>query len=185
MAKRLKIFMDNIPLYSKDALAYRGKRFDVYGTEVLNKKGKPYRFEAVKHPGAAVVLPLIDAEKVILLRQERYAIGEVLWELPAGILDAGELPEATAARELIEETGYRANHLAHQISFYSSPGTSNEIIHGYIAKDLEFVGQKLEDGENLIVEIVPLERIFSMIQRQEIKDGKTLILLLSYILNEV
>lgn len=156
----------------KDAqLMFKGERFDVrkIGTR-----------EVVIHPGAVVILPLLDDKNVIMIRNERFAVGEILWELPAGTLESGEQPKETAARELIEETGYEANQIDYLSSFYTTPGFCNERMFVYIAKDLKFVGQKLNATEKITVETLKWEQVLNNIENGEIHDGKTITTLLLY-----
>lgn len=150
---------------------YTGVRFDVYRTE--SKK------EFIAHPGAVVIVPMLK-DKLILIRNERFAVGETLWELPAGTLEPGEKPETTALRELIEETGYRAKSIEHLTTFFTSPGISNEKMYAYAATDLEEVGQNLDVGEKITVEILTWDKVMRMIKEGEIRDGKTIASLLYF-----
>jgi ADP-ribose pyrophosphatase len=165
---------DKLPASLKDStLVYKGSRFDV------RKIGKR---EAVIHPGAVVILPLLDEKNIVMIRNERFAVGETLWELPAGTLEPKEEPYITAQRELIEETGYKAGQCDLLTTFYTSPGICNERMFAYVAKDLTYVGQKLEETEKITVEIMDWKRIKEMIYSGEIYDGKTLTTLLFWIL---
>lgn len=93
--------------------------------------------QVVEHPGAVVIVALDDAGRVLMIRQYRHPVAHVLWELPAGLRDvSGEPPRATAERELLEETGYRARDWRVLVDFYSSPGISTEWIRAFLARDL-------------------------------------------------
>jgi ADP-ribose pyrophosphatase len=115
--------------------------------------GRRVEFDLVHHPGAAAVVPFLDDGRVLLIRQYRFATGGEILEVPAGKLDAGEAPEACAARELEEETGYRAGRLERLGSIWTTPGFCNEVIHLYAAFDLTPTEQRLEPDE--IIELVP------------------------------
>lgn len=167
-------FLDN------SSLAYHGVRFDVRACEVPAKNGQTRRHEAMVHPGAVVILPLWEDDAVVMIRNYRFAVGETLWELPAGTLEADETPQTSALRELVEETGYQAKIIEPFPPFYSSPGISNEVLYAYVAKELHFVGQKLDDTEMISTEILPWQQILSMIRCGEIRDNKTLTTLLFY-----
>lgn len=160
---------------------FKGIRFDVYATDLPGSKGQTVHREFIAHPGAVVILPLLNKDTVVMIRNERFAVGQQLWELPAGTLEPHELPEKTAYRELIEETGYRADNLQPLTQFFTSPGICNELMHAYVAKDLEFVGQQLDESEQIIVETLSWNKIKQMIRHQEILDGKTLTTLLYYL----
>ncbi len=97
--------------------AYEGRLFtvEVLGTAPLSR-------EVVRHPGAVLIVPRLEGDRLALVRNYRVAVGRRLWELPAGALEPGEAPEAAAGRELEEETGYRAANIAHLGDFYTSPG---------------------------------------------------------------
>lgn len=149
---------------------FTGVRFSVY------KKGKG---EFIAHPGAVVILPVLQ-DQVILIRNERFAVGETLWELPAGTLEPNEEPAVTAARELIEETGYKAKNIELLTTFFTSPGISNELMYAYAAQDLEEVGQNLDEEEKITVEILPWEKVMQMVRDGAVRDGKTIAALLYY-----
>jgi len=132
----------------------------------------------IVHPGAVVVLPLLSDGRVVLIRNQRFAVGRALWELPAGTLEPGEPPDRAAARELEEETGYRAARLNTAIGFYSAPGFCDEYLHGFIAEDLEHVGAAPEPTEQIETHPLPLPVVLQMIERGEIADAKTIALIL-------
>jgi len=104
--------------------------------ELTHEDGRPYRRDVVLHPGAVVILPLLDGERVVLLRNYRHAVGGTLWEVPAGTLEPPEPPEACAVRELIEETGYRAKKWRKLAEFYPSPGILSERMYLFAAEEL-------------------------------------------------
>lgn len=133
--------------------------------------------EVVVHPGAVVILPILDNQRIVMIRNFRYTIEEELWELPAGTLEPGEAPQVTASRELIEETGYRAGRIEPMAEFYPSPGVLTEKMHAYIASDLQFVGQRLEESERIQVEIVDKENARRMMIGGELRDAKTIAML--------
>src|SRR5581483_7232159 len=104
----------------------RTRRFTVVRHHETLPDGSVHTRESVQHPGAVVILPLVDAEHVCLIRSFRIAVNETLIELPAGTLEPGEDPAETARRELIEETGYRAAEIKWLSEFFMSPGILNE-----------------------------------------------------------
>ena len=140
--------------------------------------GKEIVREVIEHPGAAVILPLLDDGRVILIRNVRRTVGKTLWELPAGTLDPGETPEACAAREVEEETGYRAATIKPLTAFYASPGILDERMYGFIATDLAPSSQNLDADEEIEVFPIPQWQIRDMIKDGHIEDGKTIALLL-------
>lgn len=140
--------------------------------------GETFDREAVRHPGAVVVVPVLEAGNVLLLRQYRAAVGAWLVEAPAGKRDVpGEPPELTARRELAEEVGMRAGRLEQLAAFYNSPGFCDERTYVYLARDLtpcETSAQGVEEG-HMTLEQVPLEAALAMITNGEIVDAKTII----------
>jgi ADP-ribose pyrophosphatase len=140
--------------------------------------GKQIVRDVIEHRGAAVILPLLDDGRVVLIRNMRRTVGKVLWELPAGTLEPGEAPEACAAREVEEETGYRAGTIAPLTSFYASPGILDERMHGFIATDLVASEQSLDADEEIEVFPIPQWQVRDMLKDGHIEDGKTIALLL-------
>jgi ADP-ribose pyrophosphatase len=126
------------------------------------------------HPGAAAVVPFLDAEHVILLRQFRHAAGGVIWEVPAGKLDGNEDPAVCAARELEEETGHRAARIVRTGEIFTTPGFTDERIHLFRAHDLTPGTQAHEAHELIQSEVVPLARALDWIASGEIRDAKTI-----------
>jgi ADP-ribose pyrophosphatase len=159
---------------------FRGIRFEVRSMRVPRDGGRISRHEVVLAPDAGVILPLVDDRTVILIRNERVAVGQTLWELPAGTFEPGEDPMVCAARELIEETGYRAGRLEPLMDLYPSPGICTERMHVFVARDLEHVGQDLDEDEQIAVEVVGLDRSIQMVRDHTIRDGKTIATLLYY-----
>jgi len=156
---------------------YIGKVFNLVVDEIEYASGSRAIREVAEHPGGAVVLATFPDKRIILVRQFRYPLGKFLYELPAGKLGPGEDPALCAARELAEETGYRAKTWRRLTAIYTSPGFCTEQLHIFLATDLSpaLEGQALEEGEHsLTVEIVPVSDAIKMIERGEIVDGKTI-----------
>ena len=131
--------------------------------------------EAVRHPGAVVLVPLDGAGRVLLVRQFRYVPGEVLLELPAGTLRRDEPPEACARRELAEETGTAAGHLEHLATFYSAPGFCDEQVHCFLATDLTPAsGAQPDDDERIEIVPTPLAEAEAMARSGRLRDAKTI-----------
>lgn len=143
-----------------------------------------YYVAGVRHPGAAVVLPLLDTAEgrvVVMIRNYRPMLGEqgrVIWELPAGTIEKGEPVEVAAHRELVEETGYRAQSLVPLARFFTTPGMTDEVMWSFVARGLEHVGARPEADEQLTVEHVPVSGALAMIENGELADGKSILSLL-------
>jgi len=147
--------------------------------QVTLPNGAQAEFEIVHHPGGAGVVAIDGDDKVCLLRQYRYALGDWLWEIPAGKLDGGEPPLDCARRELAEEAGVTARRWENLGEYLSSPGVLTEIIHVFLARGLEPVPAAPEDHEVLEVEWVGLEKALQMAATGDgLRDGKTLVGLL-------
>ena len=159
---------------------YRGKIVTLHVDTVRQASGKTTIREVVHHPGGVAAVPVLDDGRLLLIRQFRYALGKFILEIPAGKLDTGQSPLATMARELEEETGYRAGELTEIFSFYTSPGISDEVIHFFLARNLTQCSQHPEEGEHITVEKFSLAECLQKIQTGEIQDGKTIIGILWY-----
>jgi ADP-ribose pyrophosphatase len=143
--------------------------------------------DIVGHPGAVAMLAIDDADCVLMVRQFRLAAGGVLLEIPAGTLDVDpstggvEDPEIASRRELEEETGYRARSWRRLASFWTAPGFATELMHLYLATDLEPVEEGRlgpDEDEHLELERVPVADALAMAERGEIRDAKSLVALL-------
>ena len=161
---------------------YKGRKFD-FEVVTFQRGGKTVEREYVRHPGAVVIVPVLDDGRIVLIRNLRFGIGpsgERLWECCAGTLEPGEEPSKCAARELIEETGYEAKTLTPLAGgwFYTTPGMTDERMHAFVATGLRHVGQDLEDDESITVELVPAAKTLSMIESGELRDGKSIVALL-------
>ncbi|RCW50565.1 MULTISPECIES: NUDIX hydrolase [unclassified Halanaerobium] len=137
--------------------------------------------EVVEHSGGVAVLAENDEGKLLLIKQYRYPVDEIIYEIPAGKLEIGEKPAECAQRELIEETGYKAENLKEVFNFYTTPGYSTELIYIYKAENLKFVGRDLDPGE--YIEVVPKNRseVKKLFKKGKINDSKTLIAVLYYL----
>lgn len=141
------------------------------------------QLEMIRHPGASAVVPLVDTletanPRVVLLRQFRHAADGMIWEIPAGRLDPGEVPDACARRELLEEAGMRAGFLEPLTTILTTPGFTDERIHLFLARDLHTEEHRREPDEFMEVHIRPWSDVMSMVEQGEIRDGKTLVALL-------
>jgi ADP-ribose pyrophosphatase len=159
----------------------RGPIYDVHSVKIPSRTGQLIEKQLVVHPGAVVILPLLPGDIVVMIRNQRFAIGKQLWELPAGTLEKNELPQDTAGRELIEETGYEAKRVTPLLEFYASPGYSTEKLYAYVAEDLHFVGQKLEETEQIVVEHIPLKQTLEMMSKGLLCDAKSIATILYYV----
>lgn len=153
---------------------FTGVKFAVDLVHVQTRGGRSVQRELVVHPGAVVILGILDDGRMVLIRNRRFAVGQTLLELPAGTLEPGEDPAVCAGRELIEETGYEASRIQPLCRFFTSPGICTEEMHAFVATGLRHVGQALEETEQIIVVPTPPEEVLAMIHRNEIRDGKTI-----------
>ncbi len=161
-------------------LLLSASRFRVVRQAQVAPDGSIHWRETVQHPGSVAIVPLVDDDHVCLIRNFRVAVGQTLWEIPAGTLDHDEPPLATAGRELIEETGYRAAAIEKLIELSMSPGILNERMHVYLATGLTPGPDALEPGEEITAKVVPWAEALAMIERGEIHDAKTIAGLLFY-----
>jgi ADP-ribose pyrophosphatase len=153
-------------------------KFRVVRETIAGPSGKAKTREIVRHPGACVIVPLLDDGRVCLIRNWRVAVNQTLIELPAGTLEPPELPHVTAERELIEETGYRAQKIEFLHTFFLSPGILDEKMHLYLATGLTAGETAREEGEEIENWLVPWDEAIAMIFRREIQDAKTIVGLL-------
>lgn len=130
--------------------------------------------EYVLHPGAVAVVPLLDDGRIVLERQYRHATGQVMVEIPAGKLDAGEGALACGQRELLEETGYVAREWAHAFNVYPTVAYSDEAIQVWFARGLEHRGARLDQGEFLEVFAATPQEFLEWCRDGRIVDSKTL-----------
>ena len=134
--------------------------------------------EIVRHPGAVCVVPVTENNEVIMVRQFRYAMNEVLLEVPAGKLEPNEDPLEAALRELEEESGVVAANVEHIGELYTTVAIFDEKIQLYLATGLTYKNAHPDQGEFLEVEKIPLSTLVDMVMRGEIKDSKTQIAIL-------
>ncbi len=175
---------------SEDSVAGKISSRRVYSGRVISVDVDTVRFpnetvgelEMVRHSGASAVVPILDTgrgeEKVLLIRQYRYAAEAFLYEVPAGRLDPGESPEHCAERELKEETGYTASEINYLTTIFTTPGFTDERIHLFIAHGLVPGASAREADEILDLHPVAFSDALEMIQSGLITDGKTIIALL-------
>lgn len=160
---------------------YKGKilRVTVDKIEMPDEKAA-YRETVFRDKDAAAVLPILEDGKILFVRQYRHAFGELLLEIPAGVLDCEEVPEICVKRELEEETGKKAGRLEFLCDMYPTVGFCNEKISLFFAFDLTQGQQKLDEDEFIELESYTLDQALEMISRGEIKDGKTIAALFAY-----
>ena len=137
--------------------------------------------EVVEHSGAVTIVAVNGKGQVLLVQQHRYPTGRSLLELPAGTLEQDEKPEACAARELEEETGFRAGRLRRLGGFFLAPGYSTEYIQAYLATDLEPGSAGGDEDEDIKVLALPLAEVLRMVETGELEDAKSLAALLLYL----
>ncbi|MCX5686896.1 MAG: NUDIX hydrolase [Candidatus Omnitrophica bacterium] len=153
---------------------FKGKLLKVYVGKERLPHGYVATFEMIRHPGAALIIPFLSKNKIIMLRQLRPVIGSYIYELPAGTLDKNESPLSCARREIIEETGYSASKFTLLGGIYPVPGYSTEKIFIYKAEGLR--KQKRETEEDEVIESRAFTRteIKRLFKRGKIVDAKTI-----------
>ena len=154
------------------------KKFRIIRETVTTDGGKTKTREIVRHPGACVIVPMVDDRHVCLIRNFRVAVKQTLIEVPAGTLEPPEEPHVTAERELIEETGYRAKKIELLHAFYPSPGILDEKMHLYLATGLTAGETAREEGEEIENLVVPWDEAIHMVTSGQIMDAKTIVGLL-------
>lgn len=159
---------------NRSSLIQKGRVFNFYTENITLPNGATLDMEIVRHPGAAAIVPVMEDHTVLLLKQYRYAVGGLIWEIPAGTLDPGEDARQCAERELAEETGYAARHFEKLADITPLPAYSDERIHLFMATDLSKSAQNLDADELLFVHRLDLNQALEMIAEGTIQDAKTI-----------
>lgn len=157
---------------------HAGRVLDLDVDEVVEPGGVHGVREVVRQRGSVAALPVLDDGRIVLVRQYRYAVDALVWELPAGRRDPGETPEEGARRELEEEVGFRARTLDPLLVFWTTPGFCDEVMHLFRATGLEPVPPRPEPDERIESATFTLDEAMAMVRRSEIREGKTLVALL-------
>jgi 8-oxo-dGTP pyrophosphatase MutT (NUDIX family) len=152
---------------------FNGRVIQVSTERLRYSNGREYDIDFVRHPGAAAVVAVDNGDRVCLVRQYRHGVQDFLWEIPAGKLDPGEPPQVCAVRELKEETGVEAKRWISLGLFIPAPGLFSEIIHIYLARDLDIGAPAPDADEELELKWLPIKDAADLILRGEWNDGKT------------
>ena len=155
-------------------------RFSIVEQVVTRPGGQTASCQFVKHPGSVAILPFVDEQRVCLIRSRRLTVNETLIEVPAGTREPNETPRETARRELAEETGYRATRFDELVEYYPSPGVLSERIWVFVAHGLTPGDPAREANEEIENLIVSWAEALAMIDRGEIRDGKTIAAILMW-----
>ncbi len=161
-------------------ILYNGKKIRLELHHLKDADGKRYSREIVVHPGAVVILPIMEDETVLMIRNFRYSVREYLLELPAGTLEPKEDPMNCAGRELLEETGHLAGNLKPLRSFYASPGILTEKMYAFVATRLTKKTTQLDEGEEIELQPMKFDDCIDAIRTGLIVDSKTISTLLIY-----
>jgi ADP-ribose pyrophosphatase len=164
----------------RSEIIYKGPVFGVRRDEVVEPGGVRAVREVITHPGSVVVLPVLPDGRILLIRQYRYATRQYLWELVAGRIDAGESVRAAAARELIEETGYRAKAFRVFLNMFPTPGFVEERMYILLADKLTAGQAQPEEDERITAKAFSREELEEMIRKNVLRDAKTVAGLLYY-----
>ena len=157
---------------------YRGRKIDLALQTGRLADGSTAEREVVVHRGAVALLPMLDGDRLCLVKNDRYAVGKTLLEVPAGTLDAGETPDETAARELREETGYLAGSITRIGEWWVSPGVVTERMFLYVCRDLTPGPTDLQADESLEPVIVSWDDALAMVGDGRIDDAKSMLAIL-------
>ena len=165
----------------KSQVVYQGPVFGIRRDEIIEPSGMRVTREVITHPGSVVVLPALPDGRILLIRQYRHATRQFLWELVAGRIDNGENPRRAAARELIEETGYRAKRFHVFLDIFPTPGFLEERMYILLAEDLTPGKAEPEEDEKITSKAFTHGEIEQMIRRNKIRDGKSIAGILYYL----
>jgi len=155
-------------------MVYKGKAFDVRREKIRTPQGAIVLLDIVDHRGAVTMIPVDQEGRIIFVRQYRHPAGKFLLELPAGVMEVGELPENSAQREVREETGMAAEKLIKVGEFYLAPGYSTEYMHVFLATQLYPAPLPGDIDEVLSLERVPIREAYRLAMEGEIQDAKSL-----------
>ena len=161
------------PTVTASQIVHQGRVIKVSTERLRYANGNEFDIDFVRHPGAAAVVAVDADQRVCLVRQYRHGVEDFLWEIPAGKLDAGEAPEICAVRELKEETGVRAGRWSSLGLYVPAPGFFTEVIHLYLARDLEIGPSAPDADEELEMQWLPLNDALQKFVTGEWNDGKT------------
>jgi len=154
---------------------FSGEILGLLFDKVKLPNGKTASREKITHPGAVAIVPVIDGDELLLVRQYRYPVNDTTIEIPAGKLDKGELPENCAKRELAEEVGAVNGDISLLTSFYTTPGFCDEILHLFIATNFTIADNSPDEDEFLDIIRIKIKTALSWIKEGKIKDSKTII----------
>ncbi len=169
---------DSLKVNSRPALDT--VRFQVRLTEVPKRGGGTRTYGFLATADAVVVVPVLSDGRVVLIKNRRIACEQMLWEVPAGTIEAGEDPAVCALREVEEETGYQAQKVTPIHGFFGCPGMVSEFLYAFVAEGLEKTEQNLDDTEEIEVHPMPLAQALDMIKDGTLKDAKSIATLLYY-----
>jgi ADP-ribose pyrophosphatase len=164
----------------RSEIIYQGPVFGVRRDTVIEPGGLRAVREVITHPGSVVVLPVLPDGRILLIRQYRYATRQYLWELVAGRIDSGENPRQAAARELIEETGYRAKRFRVFLDVFPTPGFLEERMYILLAEKLTAGEAEPEEDEKITAKAFTPSELERMIRKNTLRDAKTIAGLLYY-----
>jgi len=159
---------------------YQGPVFGIRRDEIIEPSGVRTVREVITHPGSVVVLPVLPDGRIVLIRQYRHAAKQYLWELVAGRIDADETPKAAAARELIEETGYRAKRFRIFLDVFPTPGFLEERMYILLAEGLAAGEAEPEEDEKIISRAHNRKQLEEMIRNGKLRDAKSIAGILYY-----
>jgi ADP-ribose pyrophosphatase len=165
----------------RSKMIYEGPVFGLRRDDIIEPSGLRVTREVITHPGSVVVLPALPDGRIVLIRQYRHATRQFLWELVAGRIDNGENPRRAAARELIEETGYRAKRFHVFLDIFPTPGFLEERMYILLAEDLTPGEAEPEEDEKIICKAFTHGEIEQMIRRNKIRDAKSVAGILYYL----
>ncbi|NJO39632.1 MAG: NUDIX hydrolase [Cyanobacteria bacterium CRU_2_1] len=164
------------PQLIKQKLLYRGRKFNFEVLRLRLPNQAEGDWECIRHPGGALAVPITSDGKLVLVRQYRFTVQGRLLEFPAGTVESGEAPLATAKREIEEETGYRAHQWRNLGKFFLAPGYSDEIIYAFLAQELEKLDAppNTDEDEDLETVLMTVQELEQAIMDGEPVDAKSI-----------